>query len=119
MTLFTELNDLVTTETVYPGYAATGARLPYVVSRPSSLVDGEERAISGDSVAWDMQFMFYCCAASVEASYNLALQVIGNLDGVWVLGSTITTSIGYIGASVEGHYETLVTVQSYQGGLNG
>lgn len=102
--------------TVYPGYAATGARLPYMVHRPL-LVDDAALALSGDALGWDFQTTIYCCAASVEASFNLALAVVGTLQGARVGGTALSASIGYSGAQVEGHYESQVTVQLNQGGI--
>ena len=101
---------------VYPGYPVTGAVLPYVVYRPL-LVAVPDLALCGDAVAWDFQFAVYCCGASVEASFNLAKIVAGVLQGKHVEGSTLTTSMGYIGAFLEGRYESQVTAQIYQGEL--
>ncbi|QNL30967.1 tail terminator [Microbacterium phage GaeCeo] len=98
------------------GYAATKAALPYVVARPL-VVAGEDIALNGATMAWDNQHSLYCAAASVEASYNLALAVMRALDGQRVGDSTLSASMGYSGAQVEGHYESQVTVQTYQGGI--
>lgn len=116
MSIFTEVNAAVTVAPVHPGYPATGAKLPYVVSRPL-LIDSLEPAISGDAVDWDLQFSLYACGGSVEASYNLAVALCAELQGTRVGGTTLKTSVGYIGAQVEGHYESQVTVQLNQGGI--
>jgi len=102
---------------VFPGYPATGASLPYVVSRPLLVDNTTELALNGDAVDWDFNIAVYCCAAGVEASFNLALAVIGTLQGARVRGTTLAASMGYNGAEVEGHYESQVTVQLNQGGI--
>lgn len=103
---------------VYPGYPETDAVLPYVVYRPLLVaVPSEAFALCGGAVAWDFQFAVYCCGGSVEASFNLAKIVAGVLQGKHVEGSTLTTSMGYIGAFLEGRYESQVTAQVYQGEL--
>ena len=117
MSIFTEITDLVTMVPSHEGYPPTGAKLPYVVSRPL-LVDDVELALNGDALGWDFQFSLYCCGASVEASFNLALAVIGTLQGARVGGTTLAASMGYNGAEVEGHYESQVTVQLNQGGIS-
>lgn len=98
------------------GQAATKASLPYVVGRPL-ILDFDELALNGDAISWDNQYSLYCAGASVDASFNLAKAVMQALHGQYVLGSTLATSLGYIGAQVEGHYETQVTVQINQGGI--
>ena len=112
------LNDIeaLLPEPSYIGYAATGARAPYSVIRPLFLGD-QGVALDGSAVAWDDQFSVYCVAASVEASFNLGLLVIAALQGTRVRGTTLSTSMGYVGAVVEGYYETQVTVQLNQGGI--
>lgn len=102
--------------TAYSGYPNSGAKAPYVVHRPMD-IDSTDRSIGGGSIAWDHAYGVYCCGGSVEASYNLAKLVIGALDGLRVGDSTLATSVGYVGASVEGNYETQVTIQVYQGGM--
>ena len=116
MSLLTDIGALVTQATLFTGYAQTGASLPYVVHRPL-LVEPETQAIAGQAIDWDFQTTLYCCAASVEASFNLALAVCGTLQGARVGDTTLSASIGYSGASVEGHYESQVTVQLNQGGI--
>ena len=116
MSIYTDITDLVTQADTYEGYPATGAQLPYVVSRPL-LADTLEQAINGTAMDWDVQFSLYCCGASVAASYNLAVSVMMTLQGARVGGTTLSVSMGYSGAQVEGHYETQVTVQLNQGGL--
>ena len=102
--------------TVYTGYPPTGARLPYTVHRPLSVTD-DMLAVNGDALEWDYQTTLYCAGASVEASYNLALAVMRVLQGTRVAGTTLSVSMGYTGAPVEGHYESQVTVQLHQGGI--
>lgn len=101
---------------VYSGYPDSGAMLPYIVHRPL-LMDVQDAAICGDAISWDSQQAVYCCGGSVEAANNLSLLVMGALQGHRLSGSTLATSMSYSGAIVEGHYESQVTVQSYQGGL--
>lgn len=101
---------------VYDGYAPTGARAPYVVTRPLFL-DAEGIALDGSAVAWDYQVTAYCVGASVSASFNLAQSVIGAVQGKRVDDSTLSASMGYTGAQVEGQYESQVTIQTHQGGL--
>lgn len=116
MSIFNDIDALVVSAPSHIGYAPTGAKVPYVVSRPL-LVDDLSLAVNGDAIDWDFQFSLYCCAASVEASYNLAIMVMNDLQGQRVGGTTLTTSMGYIGAQVEGHYESQVTVQLNQGSI--
>lgn len=115
MSIFNDIDALVTAPS-HIGYPPTGAKLPYVVSRPL-LIDDIEVAIAGNGSVFDFQFSLYCCGASVEASFNLALQTMQDLQGKRVGGTTLTTSMGYSGAPVEGHYESQVTVQLNQGGI--
>lgn len=117
MSILHDIDALVTTAPSHIGYAPTGAKAPFVVTRPLLYGDALERAISGDSLGWDVQFSLYCAGASVEASYNLAVEVMQSLDAQPVGGTTLSTSMGYIGAVVEGHYETQVTVQLNQGSI--
>lgn len=117
MSILNDITDLVTVAPSHTGYAPTGAALPYVVSRPL-IIDDAELAINGDALDWDFQFSLYCCGASVEACFNLAVMVMGELQGKRVGGTTLSTSMGYVGALVEGHYESQVTVQLNQGGIS-
>jgi hypothetical protein len=115
---FTEITALVEAAdlTIYPGYAVTGAPLPYTVHRP--LIFGEaDVSVAGVALDWDYQSSLYACAESVEASFNLAVLLMQALSGARVSGSTLSTSMGYSGAQVEGHYECQVTVQLNQGGI--
>jgi hypothetical protein len=116
MSILSDINALFTAVPVHTGYAPTGSKLPYVVNRPL-VVDQLEEAVSGDSLGVDFQTSLYCCGDSVEASFNLALAVAGTLQGSRVGGTTLSASIGYSGAPVEGHYESQVTVQLNQGGI--
>jgi hypothetical protein len=102
---------------VYPGFAPTGAKLPYIVSRPLDVGRDDEDAINGDAIDWTVQISLYCAAASVEASFNLALALIGTLQGARMRGTTLAASMGYNGAPVEGHYESQVTAFLNQGAL--
>jgi hypothetical protein len=117
------LNDIETALTPlsvasYIGYAPTGAALPYVVIRPLDIGTDTELALNGDAIDWNLQSSVYCCGASVEASFNLALAVIGTLQGARAGGTTLAASMGYNGAEVEGHYESQVTAQLNQGGIS-
>lgn len=116
MSIFTDINGLVTAAPSHMGYAPTGAKLPYVVSRPL-ITDDLTLALAGNAIDWDLQYSLYCCGASVEASHNLALMVMSELQGQRVGNTTLSTSMGYDSAQVEGHYESQVTVQLNQGGI--
>jgi hypothetical protein len=118
MSTLSDINTLVEAAglTIHTGYAPTGAIPPYSVHRPL-FVGGDVIALTGEVIDWDHQTTIYCCAASVEASYNLALAVMRALQGARVSGTTLSTSMGYSGAQVEGHYESQVTVQLNQGGI--
>lgn len=116
MSIYNDITALVHAAPCMEGYPATGQKLPYVVSRPL-LTDSLEGAITGDAIDWDFQFSLYCCGASVEASFNLAVAVMAELQGARAGGTTLKTSMGYSGAQVEGHYESQVTVQLNQGGI--
>lgn len=111
-----ELLALLTEVSTFSGYAVTGARLPYVTGRALYLDPGEP-ALDGSAVAWDDQYSLYCSGASVEAADNLARYVMRTLQGARVGGTTVSTSMGYSGAVVEGHYESQVTAQLHQGDI--
>lgn len=117
MSIFNEITELITVARCIEGYPGTKERLPYVVNRPL-IVDDLTVALAGNAIDWDLQFSLYCCAASVEASFNLAMDVMNQLQGARAGGTTLTTSMGYTGAQVEGHYESQVTVQLNQGGIS-
>lgn len=116
MSILDDINGLITGVPAFIGYAASGQKLPYVASRPL-LADDLEAAIAGNAIDWDFQFTIYCCAASVAASFNLAMMVMNQLQGQRVGGTTLAVSLGYDGALVEGHYESAVVVQLHQGVL--
>lgn len=116
MSAFEEVLALITAAPVTPGYAPTGQALPYCVARPVS-VDTAATAIGGSEFARATTFIVYCAGGSVMASFNLAELVVADLSGKRVAGTTLATSIGYIGAEVEGHYESAVTVQLNTGGI--
>ncbi|AUX82599.1 tail terminator [Microbacterium phage Pocket] len=103
--------------TVYDGYAPTNAKVPYVVNRPL-IIDHENVALNGAALDWDNQFALYAAGGSVEASFNLAKDVIIAAQGKRVAGSTLDTSMGYVGAAVEGHYESQITIQLGTGGIS-
>lgn len=118
MTVFEEITEVAEAANliVHKGYAPTWAGLPYTVHRPLTL-DPEALAISGNALGWNSQTVLYACAESVEASFNLALELMRALQGARVANTTLSTSMGYVGAMVEGHYESSVTVQLNQGGI--
>jgi len=116
MSIINDIDALITQVPSHVGYAPTGAKLPYAVIRPL-IVEDPEVAVAGNALDWGLQFSVYCCGASVEASFNLALSVIGTLQGQRVGGTTLSASMGYNGAQIEGHYESQVTVQLNQGGI--
>lgn len=116
MSTLNDIADLVSGDPIHIGYAPTGAQVPYSVARPI-IMDQTEVSIAGDGLNWDSQYGIYCCGASVEACYNLGLDVMRQLNGARVGGTTLAVSMGYSGAPVEGHYETQVTVQLNQGGI--
>jgi hypothetical protein len=116
MSIFNDITDLITGAPAHEGYAPAKAQLPYCVTRPL-YIDPDSVALNGEALAWGNQYSVYCCGASVEASYNLAISVMKELQGAPVGGTTLSTSMGYSGAQVEGHYESQVTVQLNQGGI--
>lgn len=118
MSILNDIDTLITQVPSYIGYAPTGAVLPYVVIRPLDVGRDTDLALDGSTVGWNVQSSVYACAASVEASFNLALAVIGTLQGARVRGTTLSASMGYNGAEVEGHYESQVTAQLAQGGIS-
>lgn len=117
MSIIDDIVALSSFEPVIIGYPRTGQRTPFIVTRPL-IVDDLELAIAGNALDWDFQHSFYCAGGSVEASYNLAVDLMRDLQGKRVAGTTLSTSMGYVGAVVEGHYESQVTVQLNQGGLS-
>lgn len=118
MSIFNDINAIIEAAdlTVYAGYAPSNTQLPYTTHRPL-IADVVDLAISGQATDWDYRTSLYACGASVEASFNLALLLIQALQGARVGGTTLSTSMGYSGAQVEGHYESQVTVQLNQGGI--
>jgi hypothetical protein len=98
------------------GYPATGQQVPFIAHRPL-FIGGDVIATTGEVIDWDHQTTLYVAAGSVEASYNFACDVMRWLDGARVAGTTLSTSMGYSGAQVEGHYESQVTVQLNVGGI--
>lgn len=104
------------TAPTHPGYAPTGAHVPYNVVRPL-VINPESLALDGSAIDWDFQYSVYCCGASVEASFNLARLVIMATHGKPLAGTTLSASMGYVGAQVEGHYESQVTIQLNQGSI--
>ena len=115
------LNDIVSIVqgaglSIVSGYAGTQTKLPYTVVRPLLLGDPQV-AVAGNGLAWDEQHTLYACGESVEASFNLAVLLMKTLDGARVGGTTLSTTMGYSGAQVEGHYESQVTVQLNRGAL--
>ena len=118
MSILTDIKALVEAAdlTIHTGYAPSGAQLPYTVQRP--LIMGVEvEAISGDALNYDTQVSLYACAESVEASFNLAVELMRAVQGKRAQGTTLSTSMGYNGAQVAGHYESQVTVQLSQGSI--
>lgn len=116
MSILNDITALVTAAPCVEGYPGTGLQLPYVVNRPL-YIDDSTVSVNGKAIDWDFQFSLYCAGASVEASFNLAVTVMAELQGQRVGGTTLSTSMGYSGAQVEGHYESQVTVQLNQGGI--
>lgn len=102
---------------VFSGYPATGARLPHVVVRPM-ILDPEAITLDGMATVWDFQYTAYAVAGSVDASFKLAQDVIQAVQGKGVGDSTLSASMGYVGAAVEGRYESQITIQTHQGGLS-
>lgn len=100
----------------YVGYPDTGSTVPFTCVRPL-IINPDELALNGEALVWDDQFTVYCAGGSVEASYNLAVLVIQATHGSRVGGTTLSSSMGYVGAPVEGHYESQVTIQLNQGGI--
>lgn len=102
---------------VYPGYAPSGVALPYIVTRPIDVGIDDDPAVAGNITDWNLQLGVYCVAAGVQASFNLALAVMGLAQGAWMRGTTLAASMGYNGAEIEGNYESQVTIQLNQGAL--
>lgn len=98
----------------HQGYATTGAKPPYVVVRPMTVLPGELN-LDGMPTSWDNYYGIYCVGASVSASLNLSAAVVRTLQGRRVAGEVLSCSVGYSGAKVEGQYETQVTIQAYRG----
>lgn len=101
---------------VHAGYAATGAKVPYVVVRPMTL-DPLQESVGGPAMVWDTRYALYAVAGSVTASYNLALALMQAINGSRVNGSYVSAILGYVGALTEGAYETQVTTLSMEGSL--
>ena len=116
MSILNDITELISAAPTTTGYAASGQELPYVVTRPLTL-DVAEVTLDGKTLQRDHQYSAYCAGASVEACFNLALLVMAQLQGALVGGTTLNTSMGYVGAQVEGHYESQVTIQLNQGGI--
>lgn len=102
--------------TVAPGYPKNNTQLPYMVHRPL-VTDPADQALCGQALDWDVQHTVYCCGESVEASYNMAKALLQHLQTVRQGNTTLSASLGYVGAQLEGHYETQVTIQLNQGAL--
>jgi len=100
----------------YDGYAATGAKLPYLVVRPMT-TDPDDFTVCGGATTWTDRVGVYCCAASVAASANLARDVAGELVGKNLGSGVAHTSVAYYGNELEGQYESLVTVTTTEGAL--
>ena len=113
--LTTALNSVSVSK--HPGYPPTGAQAPYVVLRPM-ITTPVELALTGDAIAWDGRWGAYCVGESVDASYNIAIAVMQALQGYYLNDSTLSVSMGYVGAQIEGLYETQVTIQADQGALS-
>lgn len=101
---------------VYVGYAESMADLPYIVIRPLYL-SPTDNSVCGGAVAWDEQVSVYCCASSVQASYNLCKLVIEAIDGKMVDGHVASAYAGYADSLIEGHYESNVTITIMRGEL--
>jgi hypothetical protein len=119
MTIINDIEIILDPLNSFIGSARTGTEPPYVVIRPLFLGTAEDaEALSGDALGWDQQISVYCCGASVEASYNLALSVMALCQAKRAGGYVMGTSMGYVGAAVEGHYESQVTIQMNQGEIS-
>lgn len=99
------------------GYAPTGAALPYICVRPLFTDNEGLVTLDGDAISWGVQYSVYCAGESVDASYNLATAAMNLLQGAPFGDSVLDTTVGYIGAPVEGHYESQVTATTHQGGI--
>src|SRR5699024_4543907 len=100
----------------YAGYAATGAKLPYLVVRPIS-TDPDGHTVQGSVTTWTDVLGVYCCAAGVVASSNLARDAAGQLVGKKLGSGVASASVAYYGNALEGQYESLVTVTTIEGAL--
>lgn len=101
---------------VYQGYAATGAKLPYMVVRPIS-TDPDGATVCGEATTWTDRLGVYCCAGSVGASANLARDAAGEIVSFFSGVSATTVAVAYYGNVLEGQYESLVTITVTEGGL--
>lgn len=98
---------------VYVGYPPTGAVLPYICIRPLDM--GPTNAIAGCALFWDTHFSVYACTNSVNSCYSLSTDLLSLYHGAIVDGVAISASFSYMGAEIEGHYETLITLQFDKG----
>ena len=94
------------------GYPQTKMRPPYIVVRPLSST-AEAQSLESTMV-WSGEYAVYCVADTVWGSANLAMDVKKLLDGVYIDGTTLTTSMSYTGSPVQGLYESLVTIQKME-----
>lgn len=117
MSTLDDIKVLITGVDTFIGYSDTDSMPPFVALRPLN-IDAPEVSVAGNAFDWDTEYSAYCAAGSVAASYNLAVQVINQVQGKRVNGTTLSASMGYVGAQVEGHYESQVTIQLNQGVLS-
>ena len=96
---------------VFIGDPPSVTPLPYIVIRPI-YISTDDRSLCGGAVGWNQQIGLYCVGASPEASARIALNVMRVIDGSYMSGSTLSTSLTYSGALVSGLYESLVNVSS-------
>ena len=101
--------------TVYSGYAFTEATAPYIVVRPLAFIP-DTLTLSGTPFASAESFSVYCCGASVEASFNLALSVMSVIADQRIGGYVPVMRINYTGAEVQGLYETNLEITMETGG---
>ena len=101
---------------VYDGYPSDGAKLPYIVIRPS-LTDPETVSVKGTAINYAATYTVHCCTRGVTASYNLGLDVLKLVNGYYLGGTTLQANLGYVAQEISGQFETQLTVNHMTGEL--
>jgi len=101
---------------VYDGYPADGAKLPYIVARPS-FTDPQVVSVQGAATVYAATYTVHCCANGVTASYNLGRDVLKLFNGLRIGHTTTQANLGYIAQEISGQFETQLTVNHMTGEL--